>query len=178
MSPQGAYNFFSDPLVSVVAIVEDGDVRRSERRRLSWPNSFQTFRAFFFSPLSSPAKSPRCPLPSPSFVGSGRATPANNENPAMPRRLSNRRRLLLPQTRRSPAVGATRTVVAKIRTATTQAPQLPQVLANSPAHSLRGFVGHLHDDRVKPARARPFLSILASDKSQQYVRPFIILLRS
>ena len=177
MSPQGAYNYFSDPLVSVVATIEDGDVRRSERRRLSWPNSFQTFRAFF-SPLSSPAKSPRCPLPSPSFAGSGRATPANNENPAMPRRPSNRPRLLLPQTRRSPAVEATRTVVAKIRIATTQAPQLPQVLANSPERSLRGFVRHLHDDRVKPARARPFLSNLASDTSQLYVRPFTIQLRS
>jgi len=145
--------------------------------RLHWPNSLQTFRAFF-SPSSSPVKSLRCPLPSPSSAGSGRVTPANNENPATPRRPSNRPRLPLQQTRHSPAAEATRIVVAKTQTATTQAPQLLRAMASSPAHSHTGFGQHLPDDRVKPARAGPCLSNLASNKSQQYVIPFIALLGS
>lgn len=176
MPPQDVYNFFRGSLVPVVAIIDDGDVQSAgQRRRLSWPNSPQTFRAFY-SPSSSPAKSPRCLLPSPSSASSGHATPANNENPATLRRPSNRPRHPLPQTRRSPAVEATRTVVAKIQRATVQAHQLLQVLASSRAHSLKGFVRH--GDRVKPARAEPFLSILASDKSQLYVIPFVTLLES
>ena len=172
VSPQDAYDFFRDLLVSLVV---EGGVE--VRRRLFWPNSLQTFRAFF-SPSSSPARSPRCPLPSPSSAGFGRATPASNENTATPRRPSNRPRLRLPQTKRSPAVGATRTLAVKTQRATIQAPRLLQALASSPGHSLRGFGGDLPEDQAKPAQARPSLSNLASDKSPWYVIPFIVLLRS
>lgn len=170
------YIFFRGPLLSVVSLSPPTTATSRARRRLFWPNSLQTFRAFS-SPLSSSAKSPRCPLRSPSSAGSGRATLASKESPATPQPPLNRPLLPLPPTRLSPAVEATRTVAAKTQRAITQALRLLQALASSLGHSPRSFARRLPGDQAEPARARPFLSNLASEKSQQYVLHFITPLR-
>jgi hypothetical protein len=147
------------------------------RRRLSLAKQSPNISAFF-SPSSSPAKSPRCPLPLPSSASSGRATPANNESPATPRRPSNRLRLPASTDQTFAGSGSD----SHRRSENPESDYSGSSAATGPgklsAHSLRGFGRPLPGDRVKEARAGPFLSNLASDKSQQYVIPFITLLRS